>query len=143
MSISPVFLTTQTQQLNINSGLFGAVAKTTGSGTGGKIPLYKRGSIDNPDNNVNAILLLLISILITVIIFVAVIASYDVIRDKIIIHFAKKTLMKPHNTREDIQLTMMINEASYRSTLTFAFFAVIFAVCTLPLLIWAYIKVSK
>jgi hypothetical protein len=141
MSAPQIFLPIQTQQLGVNAGLYGAVTETAR----GKVPLYKKRMGEDKGGNTAGVGLLLIAILITVIIFVAIIAAYDVIRDKISNHYAKQALTNPKskNSQEDIERILLANQASYHSTLTFAFFAVMFAIFTLPLLLWAYVTMSK
>lgn len=74
--------TTQPLPAGVNASLYGAVTSS-----GSKIPVRSKkvGPDDSGTTSSSAICILLISILITVIIFVAIVASYDAIRDKIVL----------------------------------------------------------
>jgi len=98
---------------------------------------------DSGEEKNGSLLLLLVVIMITIIIFVTIIAAYDVIREKLSNHYAERALRnkRSHNTKQDIDRTLIANEEAYNSSIAFAFFSLAIALFVLPILFVAYYKI--
>jgi hypothetical protein len=92
-----------------------------------------------------SLMLLLVVIILTIIIFVAVLSVYDLIKEKIIVQHAKKALLNPRsrNTSDEIERTLIANRESYNATMHFSVVAIFIAVIFLPFLFYAYILLSR
>ena len=78
----------------------------------------------------------IIIIIISAILFVTIIAIYDIVRIGIINHYANKSLhdKRSQNNREDIERTIVANENSFWASIAFATFCIISAVILVFLL---------
>jgi len=92
----------------------------------------------NPSSKPQTVTYTIIVIIISAILFVAVISLYDVIRSSINRYYADKSLVDPnsHNTPEDIERTQIANSNALLSTITFAIICVVLALLLLGPLIY-------
>ena len=76
-------------------------------------------------------------IIISAIIFIAVVAIYEVFRNIINRHYSRQALYDPEakNNLDDINRTIIVNNNSLQATLVFAFFCLLTAIIFLPILI--------
>jgi hypothetical protein len=80
----------------------------------------------------------LIIIVISAIIFVTVVAIYDIFRSMSYNYYANLSLLNPesNNTLEDIQRTLIVNQGSLKANITFAIFCIVLALALIPLLLY-------
>ena len=102
-------------------------------------------NIVSKDKATGSLMLLLVVILITIIIFVAVLSVYDVIKEGIVNRYARRALLDPrsNNSPEDIQRTLIANEESYNAAVHFSIICILIAMIILPFLFYAYISLSR
>jgi hypothetical protein len=76
-------------------------------------------------------------IMVSAVIFVTVIAIYDVIKTAVSNHYAKSALLDPesHNKKTDIRRTLVANQAALNASAVFAAAAVGSALLLVPILI--------
>jgi hypothetical protein len=86
------------------------------------------------DNNKHLIVIIIIS----AIIFVTVIAVYDVIKGALNNYFSNLALIDPNskNTEEDINRTNIADYYALMATIIFTIVAIIFAIIAIPLLLY-------
>ena len=98
--------------------------------------LFKR-EIHSPEEKQNSIKYTIIIVFISAIIFVTVIAIYDVFKSLITNYFARDALQDPnsHNKREDIERTIISNQDALKSNFWFALFCIITAIILISILI--------
>ncbi len=96
-------------------------------------PLFSRRIHLAPDNNSPGLAFTIKIIVISAILFITVIALYDVVRSAITIYFADKALTDPlsGNTPQQIRQTKISNENTFYSSVIFALICII----TAPILI--------
>jgi len=82
----------------------------------------------------------LIIIIISAIIFVTMVSVYDVAKGAIHNYYSKKALIDPnsHNTKEDIQRTLIADNESFKANCTFAVICVVSAIIFIPMLHMMY-----
>jgi hypothetical protein len=83
---------------------------------------------------------LLVAIIITIILFVAGVAFYDIIKAKISNYYAREALFDPSsdNSESDIERTLIANEAALHANITFFLITFISAMIILPVLFYFY-----
>jgi hypothetical protein len=83
----------------------------------------------------------LIIIVISAIIFVTVIAIYDVFRNIIIDYFAKMALEDPrsHNRKQEIESTIIANNDAFKASIAFSLFCIITAIILVYILIYKFL----
>jgi hypothetical protein len=103
----------------------------------GRDTLYEQ-SIHGPAKEKEIRAHTLIIIIISAVIFVTVIAIYDVVRSSITAYYANLTLKDPdsNNSKQDIIKTHIANNNSLKATIWFASFAGASALVSIPLLYW-------
>lgn len=82
----------------------------------------------------------IIIIIISAIIFVTAVAIYDTIKSMINSHFTKLALINPdsHNTKKDIQRTLIANRESLTANCVFCIVCIILALVFVPILSLIY-----
>lgn len=95
----------------------------------------------NCKSAMTSLIVLFIVILITIIIFIALDSVYDVIKEWIVGHYAKKALSNPRskNSKEDIERTLIANQESLTATIIFSIVCITLCIVFLPMLMFAYI----
>lgn len=99
---------------------------------------YSSRRIHSPEEKIRSVKYTILIVIISAIIFVTVIAIYDIIRALINNHYAELALTDPnsHNTPEDIQRTEIANTNSLLASIVFASVCVISAVILIFVLIY-------
>lgn len=100
----------------------------------------KGGYKDEEDTNKSASLL--ITIIITIILFVLGVAFYDIIKIYIANKFAYQALIdkRSNNTQEDISRIALANQAELEADIVFFIVVFIIALILLPILFYTYSK---
>lgn len=93
--------------------------------------------IHGPERKPKSIGHIIIIVIITAIIFVTVVALYDLLRNSLNTYFANKALMDPnsHNTPEDIERTQIANLNELWSSIVFAAICLVLAVILILVLL--------
>jgi len=78
----------------------------------------------------------IILIVISALIFITVVAVFDVVRNAINNYYAKKALKDPrsNNTKRDIERAVIANKNNFYSSVTFAFITLFISIILIPLL---------
>ena len=98
---------------------------------------YYERRLHGSEEKQNNIKYTLIIIVISAIIFVTVIAIYDIFRSLITNYFAQIALVDPnsHNSEEDIENTIIANDQSFWATFVFAIFCIVVAIILIYILV--------
>lgn len=102
-----------------------------------KDSLYARRRVEKTSNDRSSLRYTILLIIITAIIFITIVAIYDVIRNGITNYYARLALENKcsFNTSENISRTLIANEKSFQSSVVFACLAIVLAVILVILII--------
>jgi ABC-type Fe3+ transport system permease subunit len=126
-----------------SSSLSGAVEPTKFLLTGDEArdDLYSR-RIHPPEEKAESIRYTVLIVIISAILFVTVVALYDVLRNIAVNYFADRALTDPRsgNTQQDIERTNIANENTLLASIVFALICVVTAACFIGYLVRQHVK---